>query len=949
MSNQQDQRVQQLVKLAGELPPDAREAWLAEQCGDDSRLLELALARLTAPPDSEAETRVASGDGPDGARPSSAGSETSKKPPPRIGRYVLQHQIGEGGMGVVYLARRETDADAPEQRDTGGSSRTTTGMLVALKLMRTTIASEADRQRFERERRLLGGLDHPNIARLLDAGTTDEGHPFFVMECVRGTPIDRYCDDNRLTTSERLDLFRKVCDAVHYVHENLVIHRDLKPANILVTAQGEPKLLDFGIAKLLNPALDPLIEVTGPGFRVMTPRYASPEQVRNLPLTTATDVYSLGVLLYELLTGHWPYAVKTTEMRAVESAICDLEPERPSAAVTRADVVLPAPGTASLDPTELARRRGGPPSKLRSQLRGDLDNVLLKALDKSPRRRYRSAIELAEDIRRHLANETVIARPPSAGYRAAKFVRRNRAGVVAGTLVLVTLAGGVLGTASGWRSASVESARARASEEEARAAAEQAKERGDEIVKLALRMVGDFQAKIVRLPGTGPIRGEMAQVAAESIERLLATSPGDAALRLALARALVEQGQSLADTRSPSSGDVQGALKLQRRALEIRREEFARSPGSAQLAFDVATSHMRIADLERLAGACDQAVAEYEMASALLEPLLDAADQPAGVRAVLAAALANNAECRESSGDLDSAFELARRAQDMRRQELARAPSPRARRNLAVGALDLARLHAARGDVAAALAEAEQGVAIRRELVGESPEAAEPRRDLARALIVLSRLVEPERSVRACDAAREARALAQRLVDDERVDSSRGVDTRTRHALVSARLLVARCPDAANAPSDVALELDGALEDARTLRRDAPDVIEYRRVLVEALLARGAWASEFGDHETARRSLREAEDEATRILGLSSEALWDVTIQARVRKSAGDAEARAATRASATTTERNAALERAAEWYARRAEAYRKLPDGPARRDGLIGVDEAVAALRADH
>ena len=271
-------------------------------------------------------------------------------------------------------------------------------------------------------------LDHPNIARLLDGGTTENDRPYLVMEYVEGLPIDHYCDRHTLGTEDRLKLFQRVCAAVHYAHQHLVIHRDIKPTNILVTKEGVPKLLDFGIAKLLTPELAAqTLDPTLTAMRLLTPAYASPEQIKGQPITTATDVYSLGVLLHELLTGHKPYRVDSRAPLEVMKAVLEKEATKPSSSV---DFSLRPPSQAKAYAT------------LRRRLRGDLDNIVLTALRKDPQRRYASVQQFSEDIRRHLKGLPVIARADTLGYRASKFIRRNRISVAAAAMILITLVGG---------------------------------------------------------------------------------------------------------------------------------------------------------------------------------------------------------------------------------------------------------------------------------------------------------------------------------------------------------------------------------------------------------------------------------------------------------------------------------------------------------------------------
>jgi eukaryotic-like serine/threonine-protein kinase len=367
----------------------------------------------------------------------------------RFGPYKVVREIGRGGMGAVYLARRE---DAEYRK------------FVAIKVVRPEFETAEIVRRFRNERQILAGLDHPNIARLLDGGATDEGLPYLVMEYVEGRPIADYCDERRLTTRERLDLLMTVCAAVQHAHQNLVVHRDLKPSNILITTDGVPKLLDFGIAKVLNPELSALsMESTQTVLRMLTPEYASPEQVRGEKLTTASDIYSLGVVLYELLSGHRPYrATATTTPQALARVICEQEPTKPSTAVGSVEVIKRGDGDAqkTITPESVGRARDTEPGKLQRRLSGDLDNIVLKALRKEPQRRYGSAAELSADIQRHLDGLPVIARKDTFRYRATKFVRRNRISVSAVALVLISLVGGLAVSLYQSRKAHLESIRA---------------------------------------------------------------------------------------------------------------------------------------------------------------------------------------------------------------------------------------------------------------------------------------------------------------------------------------------------------------------------------------------------------------------------------------------------------------------------------------------------------
>lgn len=408
-----------------ELPPANRPATLAEACGDD-RALRTAVERLLRAAESpegfffepgsawsDALWREWARDTEHGNSPLPAGS--------LVGPYRILEEIGRGGMAVVYRAER---ADGEFNRQ------------VAVKLLKRGLTAEEIVRDFEQERRILAGLDHPNIAHLLDAGRTADGQPYFVMEYVEGRPVTRYCDENGLSVEARLKLFLTVAAAVEYAHRNLVVHRDLKPSNILVNDAGEIKLLDFGIARLLDvdTGNDPATPVTRPFLRVMTPEYASPEQIRGERVTTSSDVYQLGLLLYELLTGQRPQGGSETNPSELVRMICEQAPARPSTVVTR-----PAPAAEAL-----CRARGTSPPRLRRRLRGDLENIVLKALQKLPQARYGSADRMARDIRRHLNGRPVTAREGTWLYRGGKFLQRHALGAGATVLLLAIAAATVV-------------------------------------------------------------------------------------------------------------------------------------------------------------------------------------------------------------------------------------------------------------------------------------------------------------------------------------------------------------------------------------------------------------------------------------------------------------------------------------------------------------------------
>ncbi len=440
-------RIKDLFAEALALPPAARSTFLDSACDDDAQRQEVA-ALLAAHEEAEEAHALESPFQHQGESTATESLEQTVEGQ-RVGPYRLVRQLGRGGMGTVYLAER---ADGQFQQT------------VALKLIRRGLDTDDILSRFTFERQVLAGLDHPNIARLYDGGVTDDGRPYFAMEYIEGAPVTDYADARRLTTPQRLTLFRTVCRAVQHAHQNLVVHRDLKPSNILVTEDGTVKLLDFGIAKLLSEeglAEGMALPQTRTGAHLLTPEYAAPEQVRGETITTATDVYQLGVLLYELLTGRRPYRLKSRVQYEIARVILEEEPERPSTAVGRTDP--PDEKTKETrTPETVSRARSTEPGRLQRHLAGDLDMICLTALKKAPERRYASVEALADDVRRHLAGLPVAARPDTFGYRASRFLRRHRLGVAGALVVTLALLVGLSGALWQSRVAAAERDRAEA-------------------------------------------------------------------------------------------------------------------------------------------------------------------------------------------------------------------------------------------------------------------------------------------------------------------------------------------------------------------------------------------------------------------------------------------------------------------------------------------------------
>lgn len=554
-------KVQALFEAALERQPTEREAFLREASAGDSALCEEVKALL------EADARPHSlldGFAVDAINLPEALSLEGRF----IGAYRIVRQIGAGGMGNVYLAER---ADGQFEQK------------VALKLIKLGLSSEEILKRFQSERQILARLQHPNIAELFDGGLAEDGLPFFTMEYVEGLPIDQYCDQHKRTIDERLHLFQIVCAAVQYAHRNLVVHRDLKPSNILVTEDGTVKLLDFGIAKLLSANDEAPTTLTQMGHRVMTPEYASPEQVRGEPVTTATDVYSLGVILYELLSGRRPYQLAARSAKEVEKVIGTADPKKPSTVASHTEAGI------ATTPKIISLARSTQPERLRRKLSGDLDNVCLMALRKEPDRRYHSVEQLLQDVTRHLQGLPVAARPSTLGYRGQKFVQRHKIGV-AMTAVVILLVSGLIGFYT-WRLAH-ERNRAQL---EARKAAQVAEflsdlfkisdpteARGRTITARALLDHG--AARIEKELAKQPeVQATMMKVIGTVYESLAQYAAADTLLEKALARQRRLYGESHPEIAGTlrmlgevklALGKLDTAETLQRQALAMRRKIF---------------------------------------------------------------------------------------------------------------------------------------------------------------------------------------------------------------------------------------------------------------------------------------------------------------------------------------------------------------------------------------
>lgn len=545
LSPERWRRIDEVFQQAADLPASERPGFLDQETAGDPELRTTVEDMLEGLGGRLVEQAVAGGLALLGA-----GARSGEM----IGPYRVLEPIGQGGMGSVYLAVRQ--GEDFEQR-------------VAVKVLRGEVAGPALAARFSAERRILSALEHPYIARLVDGGT-HEGLPFLVMEYVSGQPVDVYCRERGLDVRARLDLFRKICEAVTHAHHRLVVHSDLKPSNILVLEDGTPKLLDFGIARVIEEA-EGAAPLTETGWRPMTLDYASPEQIRGERIGVASDIYSLGVVLHELLTGVRPHQVKRGRGGVVEPG---------------GD--LPAPSS-----------RVKNHSRLRRELAGDLDNMLLMALRKEPERRYQSVEWFAEDVRRHLLGQTVMARPDTLGYRTQKFVKRNRTAVALGTaLALTAAAGAFLTVREGQR----------------------AQQRFTQVRALANQVLTEFDAEARKLGGSEKLRQVMVGESLKYLDSLAAEASGDAKLRQEVALAYHRIADIQGYHRMPNLGRRDLALKYHEMALAM--EERLRKEGhrNAELLRSLASGYARVAELKSRTGEPEGAKQALAKALELAEP-----------------------------------------------------------------------------------------------------------------------------------------------------------------------------------------------------------------------------------------------------------------------------------------------------------------------------------------
>jgi eukaryotic-like serine/threonine-protein kinase len=721
MANPVWERQKELFQAALARSPEQRGAFLDAACdGDDELRREvdgLLAAHAAAGGFLSRPIRL---DAPEAVKPGSG--------PQRIGPYQILDTIAHGGMGTVYRAVRDDDA-----------FRKT----VALKLVSGGGRSARFEGRFRQERQILARLQHPNIATVLDGGTTEDGQPYLVMEYLDGQPITDFCAAQGMGTGARVTLFRTVCDAVQYAHQNLVVHRDIKPGNVLVDGHGVPKLLDFGIAKLLASGVDPDLAPTATVFPLMTPEYASPEQVRGQAVTTASDVYSLGVLLYELLTGRRPYEIRADSLEAIVQAVCLTEPNAPSEAVVGQAPTQPA---ASFPPA--------------SELRGDLDTIVLKALRKEPERRYRTAHELSEDLRRHLEGLPVTARADTIRYRTGKFVRRHRTAVAAAVLVSASLVGGIVTTTR---------------------QARLAERRFDEARRLIRTVIFDIQPKMGAVAGTTALRKDLIESTLHYLEALTRDAGDNPALLRELASSYVQlarvqgfQGESNVGDTEAARRTLGEAEKLVERLLKLDPDgpdslheavvvernvalsflyQGAYGPAQqhARRAIELAERQVAIrpdfraredlADVHRTLANSSDSVEAFARSRDIYESLLlERPDEPQVLRN-LSQVHKYLAGLHYRKGEYRPGLDLIAKARAIDEKLLAANPeSPQAQVDLTFSLNQLSWGHSNLGDLAPALEAMQESLAMRERIVAGNPEDARAQDQLAYAFRARGRL-----------------------------------------------------------------------------------------------------------------------------------------------------------------------------------------------------------------
>ncbi len=617
-----------------------------------------------------------------------------------IGSYKILDSLGTGGMGQVFLAKKE------------GLDKK-----FALKIIKRGMDTEAVLKRFDRERQILSRLTHPNIANLLDAGSTENDLPYFVMEYIEGETITKFCDAHQLNTFERLEIFQNVCKAVKYAHQNLIIHRDIKPSNILVTPDGIPKLLDFGIAKLLDS--DEFENTTtAMQARMLTPEYASPEQINGLQITTATDVYSLGVVLYELLSGVRPFRSDKKSYQEIANLVLTAEPIRPSA-ISNSRFQI---SNFKLDSKTLQNKRQktfpeNPKSKIQNpkSLKGDLDNIILKALRKEPERRYQTVPEFSEDIRRFLKGLPVTATADSTFYRFSKFVSRNKIGTAIAAVILL------LSGISIWQAIAANRERAKA------------ENRFEQVRKLANIVLFEYHDGIAKLPGATEMREKMVRDSVEFLDNLSAESAGNIDLQRDIARAYRKVGDIQGEGNTGNVGKSDEALQSYQKAFAIQEKIAEKNPNNVEDRQMLGDLLIAIGGQQRNVGDLPNTEKSFQSALQIFADLQTRFPNDLKIRSALARAFWNIASLKTTQNSFDESLENYQKALEIY-QQLAIDDAPNTKnhlRNVALTYKSMGSIFQVRGESEKALQYFQNSLAIDLENAENNPNDVSASLDLS--------------------------------------------------------------------------------------------------------------------------------------------------------------------------------------------------------------------------
>ncbi len=810
-------RVNELFDAAAELQEPERSRFLEKECAED-RALRVEVESLLAS-DAEASEFI---EEPVGTLPRELFSDpNSEIAGQQFGAYRIVREIGRGGLGTVYLAERADDEYRKE---------------VAVKLVRRGLDTDDILRRFRHERQILAQLDHPNIGRLIDGGTTENGRPYFVMEYVQGRTLLDFCAAQKLDTNERLRLFRKVCAAVSYAHQNLVIHRDLKPSNILVTEDGTPKLLDFGIARLLTPEEKAMTQ-TIPALRVMTPEYASPEQIKGGAITTSSDVYSLGVLLYELLTGQKPYRLTSRSAEEVSRAVTDQEPTRPS---------------------------NNQKSEIRNQksLRGDLDNIILMALRKEPERRYATVERFSEDIRRQLAGLPVSAHQDTFQYRTAKFVRRNKTGVVAALLVLLALVSGLIATL--WQARVAQAQRTKA------------ERRFNDVRKLANSNLFDVYPKIEKLAGSLEAQQAVLLNVLQYLDSLFHEAGDDLELQSELATAYEKVGDVQGAKNDQSLGNYKTGLETYLKAQELREAVFLAHPQDLKAKEKLAQNYYVTARTLWFTNRTEEAAAIYAKGIKLRRELVAALPDSAEANNGLAVMLINAGAIPEFSYKTTEALVYFDEALAIIEKMRAKYPENRdLKKTLSLDLKFLGRTKAALKEYDEALAYLQQALALSQELAKEFPQDFRLQRDVwVSQKQVCQFFINKDDGAGAVPACLPATKFPRLALEREPENAT------IQHDLSVSQWDVARAYNLAKNHSGALDAAGEAIATISELIKKLPGNTDYQRYLAIYLTAKGEALLGLNQWDPALATLREAEEILRRLSELDPESTshqWDLS------------------------------------------------------------------------